>query len=218
MGLSRNSTVRTREAAIGNLLADAMRASAKTDVALTNGGNIRAGRVYPPGSQITRRDILAELPFNNRVVTVEIVGKELKRAIETGLQSLPDSAGGFLQVSGLTIEADLARPAGNRIIAIKVGAQPLDEAKTYTVGTNDFLAGGGDGYDMLRDAKHLLHADDSPMIANEVMVYVRRIGTVRTGVEGRIVLKKALSFALVGDDLAVIGQRAWCRRKQPHVA
>ena len=41
---SRNATVRTREAAIGNLIADAMRASTKADVAITNGGGIRAGR------------------------------------------------------------------------------------------------------------------------------------------------------------------------------
>jgi 5'-nucleotidase / UDP-sugar diphosphatase len=186
---SRNSTVRTREAAIGNLFADAMRASAKTDVGLTNGGNIRAGRVYAPGSSITRRDILAELPFNNRVVTVEINGQKLRRVIETGLRSLPDATGAFPQVSGLTIEADPARPAGNRIIAIKVGAEPLDEAKIYTVATNDFLASGGDGYDLLRDANHLLPAGDSPMVANEVMAYVWRIGTVRTGIEGRIVFR-----------------------------
>jgi hypothetical protein len=31
--------------------------------------------------------------------------------------------------------------------------------------------------------------DDSPRLSNEVMVYLRRIGTVRTGVEGRIVLR-----------------------------
>ena len=66
---SRNATVRTREAAIGNLIADAMRASAKADVAIMNGGGIRAGKVYPPGASITRRDVLAELPFGNRVVT-----------------------------------------------------------------------------------------------------------------------------------------------------
>ena len=47
---SRNATVRTREAAIGNLIADAMRASTKADVAIMNGGGIRAGKVYPPGA------------------------------------------------------------------------------------------------------------------------------------------------------------------------
>ena len=186
---SRNSAVRKGEAAIGNLFADAMRASVKSDVAITNGGGIRAGRVYAAGSQITRRTILEELPFSNRVVTVELVGRELKRAIEVGLRALPVAAGQFPQVSGLTIEADPSRPAGDRVTSIKVGGQPLDEAKTYLVATTDFLGRGGDGYDMLRDGKHLLPDDDAPLIANEVMVYVRSIGTVRTGVEGRIVLK-----------------------------
>lgn len=186
---SRNASVRTREAAIGNLFADAMRASAKTDIGLINGGNIRGGRVYPANSAITRRNVLEELPFNNRVVTVEITGKDLRRAIENGLRSLPDAAGRFPQVSGMTIEADSSRPAGERVRSIKVGGQPLDEAKTYTVATNDFLARGGDGYDMLRDAKRPLQADNSPMMANEAMAYLRRIGTVRAGVERRIVLK-----------------------------
>lgn len=186
---SRNATVRKREAAIGNLFADAIRASTRADVGLTNGGGIRAGKIYAPGSQITRRNVLEELPFSNRVVIVEIIGRELKRALELGLRALPDAIGGFPQVSGMTIEVDASRPTGSRVTSIKVGAQPLDEAKIYTVATTDFLARGGDGYDMLRDGRHLLHADDAPLIANEVMTYLRRIGTVRTGVEGRIVIK-----------------------------
>lgn len=186
---SRNATVRAREAAIGNLFADAMRTAAKADVALVNGGNIRAGRVYAPGSKITRRDVLEELPFNNRIVTLEVSGKDLRRAIETGLRALPDAAGAFPQVSGMTIVADPSRLAGGRVVSIRVGDQPLDEAKTYTLATNEFLARGGDGYDMLRDAKRLLPPDDAPMMANEVMAYLRRIGTARTGVEGRIVLQ-----------------------------
>jgi len=31
---------------------------------------------------------------------------------------------------------------------VTVGGQPIDPAKTYTLATNDFMAGGGDGYDM----------------------------------------------------------------------
>ena len=85
---SRNATVRTREAAIGNLIADAMRASTKADVAITNGGGIRAGKVYPPGSTITRRDVLAELPFDNRIVVLEThrrraQGRDRERAVAT---------------------------------------------------------------------------------------------------------------------------------------
>jgi 5'-nucleotidase / UDP-sugar diphosphatase len=186
---SRNATVRTREAAIGNLVADAMRASAHADAAVMNGGGIRAGKVYAPGAAITRRDILAELPFGNRVVTIEITGAALKSALENGLAQLPEASGRFPQVSGLIIEADTRRPPGNRIVSIKVGDAPLDRRKIYRVAINDFLARGGDVYTAFRDAKALLPPDDSPLLANEVMVYVRRLGTIRTGVDGRIVLR-----------------------------
>jgi 2',3'-cyclic-nucleotide 2'-phosphodiesterase (5'-nucleotidase family) len=185
---SRTATVRMREAAIGNLIADAMRDSADADAAVMNGGGIRGGRIYAPGSTLTRRDILAELPFDNRLVTIAIGGGELRRALENGLSRLPYSSGGFPQVSGLTIEADASRPPGSRIVSIKVGATPLDESRTYRVATNEYLARGGDGYPF-EDAKPLLPPEDSPLLVTEVIDYIKRLGTVRSGVEGRIVLK-----------------------------
>jgi len=48
---------------------------------------------------------------------------------------------------------------------------------------------GGDGYTSLQKGTPLLSANDSPLMANEVIDYIRDIGTVRTGVDGRIVLK-----------------------------
>src|SRR5262249_62309725 len=45
---SRAATVRTREAAIGNFIADAMRWSAQTEGAVTNGGGVRGDKIYPP--------------------------------------------------------------------------------------------------------------------------------------------------------------------------
>ncbi len=79
---SRTATVRTREAAIGNLVADAMRASTHADAAVTNGGGIRGGKVYPPGATLTARDVLTELPFDNRVVAIDISGADLRRSLE----------------------------------------------------------------------------------------------------------------------------------------
>ena len=186
---SRTATVRTREAAIGNLFADAMRASSDADAAVTNGGGIRGGKIYPPGATLTRRDILAELPFGNRVVTIEVGGGELKRALENGLSQLPGPGGRFPQVSGLSIEADLRRPAGSRIISLRVGNLPLDESKTYRVAINDYMLQGGDGYTAFRDGTPLLPPDDSPLMATEVIDHVMVLGTVRTGIEGRIVVK-----------------------------
>ena len=87
------------------------------------------------------------------------------------------------------IEADVSRPAGQRIVSLKVDGAPLDESRNYRIATNDFLARGGDGYDAFRDARHFLTDNDAPLLANEVMVYIRRLETVRTDVEGRLVFK-----------------------------
>jgi 5'-nucleotidase/UDP-sugar diphosphatase len=186
---SRSAMVRTGETAIGNLIADAIRASTGADAAVVNGGSIRANKPYPAGSAIKRGDIFAELPFGNRVGVIEISGKDFKVAIENGLRLLPAAGGRFPQVSGLIIEADVNRPAGQRVLSIKVAGEPLQEEKNYKVATNDFLARGGDGYVTFRSAKQLIRGFDGPMVVNEVMAYVRKLGTVRTGVEGRIVLK-----------------------------
>jgi 2',3'-cyclic-nucleotide 2'-phosphodiesterase (5'-nucleotidase family) len=86
------------------------------------------------------------------------------------------------------VEADGKRPPGSRVTAIRVGGAPLDDARTYRVATNDFIARGGDGYSMFTKAPRLLADSDAPLLANEVMTFLRRLGTVKTGVEGRIVV------------------------------
>ncbi len=186
---SRNAAIRTAEAAIGNLFADAVRASANAEIAVVNGGGLRGGKVYPAGGVVTRRDVLAELPFGNRIAILDITGAGLRAALENGLSLLPQPSGRFPQVSGLTIVADTSRPAGRRIVAITVGGRPLEDSRRYRLATNDYMARGGDGYTMLRDAKALAAGHDGALMANEVMVYLRKLGTLRSRVEGRIVLK-----------------------------
>jgi 2',3'-cyclic-nucleotide 2'-phosphodiesterase (5'-nucleotidase family) len=186
---SRGATLRTREDALGGLVADAMRVSMHADAAIMNGGGIRGDKVLPPGSTITRRDVLAALPFNNRIIPLEVSGRGLKSALENGIAQMPNAVGRFPQVSGLMIEADLDRPAGDRITSIKVDGVPLDEDRNYRIATNDFLARGGDGYDAFRDARHFLSDNDAPLLANAVMVYIRQLWTVRTSIDGRLVFK-----------------------------
>src|SRR5262249_37382917 len=130
---SRTATVRTREAAIGNLVADAMRDKTNATAAVTNGGGIRAGKTYQPGDSVTRRDVLEELPFGNKIVTIEISGRDLRAGLENGLSKLPDAAGRFPQVSGLAITYDVHRPVGSRIVSVTVGGAPLNPNKLYRI-------------------------------------------------------------------------------------
>jgi 2',3'-cyclic-nucleotide 2'-phosphodiesterase (5'-nucleotidase family) len=181
--------VRSQEAAIGNLIADAMRERTRADAAIMNGGGIRGGKVYEPGAAITRRDVQAELPFGNRLVTLNIKGSALRGAIENGLSRLPAAAGRFPQVSGIKLEYDPQRPPGSRVLTIAVGGAPLDPDKTYRIATNDFLARGGDDYSVFAAVAPLIPLDDTPLLSDEVMIYLRGLDAVRHGLEGRLVSK-----------------------------
>lgn len=186
---SRTGIIRTQETAIGNLIADAIRASTGAQLAITNAGGIRANKQYPAGYKLTRRDVLSELPFGNATVMVEITGKDVKDAIENGLRDAPQGAGRFPVVSGLTFEADLKLPQGSRVTALTVDGKPIDLAARYTVASNNFMLEGGDGYSALGRGKTLIGLTDGKLMANEVMIHLRRLGTVEAKIEGRAVLK-----------------------------
>jgi 2',3'-cyclic-nucleotide 2'-phosphodiesterase (5'-nucleotidase family) len=186
---SRSAIVRSQEAAIGNLIADAIRAATGADVAITNGGGIRANRQYPAGAKLTRRDILSELPFGNTSIMVEITGADIKAALENGVSQMENRAGRFPQVSGLKIEVDAKAPAGSRVVSVTVGGAPLDLARKYKVASNNFMLSGGDGYASLGKGKVLIGDTDGKLLANEVMSYVRKVQTVDARTEGRIVIR-----------------------------
>ena len=186
---TRKASVRTGETAFGNLTADAMRKAVDADVAFTNGGGIRGNTVYDAGHKITRRDVLTELPFGNVTMKLELPGSTILEALEHAYSKAPEAAGHFAHVSNIKAEIDTAKEAGGRVSNVIVGGEPLDPSKTYTVATNDFMGRGGDGYGMLRAGKNLIDKDSAKLMANDVMVYVRELGTVKTGIDGRLTIK-----------------------------
>lgn len=183
---SRRATVRSQEAAIGNLIADAMRQTVGADIGITNGGGIRADREYEAGTTLTRGDILAELPFGNKTVKLEVTGAAVRAALENGFSQVENGGGRFPQVSGLVVETNYGRPAGDRVLSVMVNGAPLDDAATYTLATNDYMARGGDGYTALADGKSLIDPIDATLMASQVIDHIAAAGTVTPKVEGRI--------------------------------
>jgi 2',3'-cyclic-nucleotide 2'-phosphodiesterase (5'-nucleotidase family) len=188
---SRNATVRGGEAAIGNLFADAVRETTKADVVLINGGGFRGGKIYPAGTQLTRKDVLTELPFLNKAYVLELSGAHLKEALEQGFTGAENEVGRFPQVSGMRIKADVTRSAGQRVVGVTIGGKPLSPKAKYKLATNDYLANGGDGYAAFKSAKVLIGESDADLIANIVMAYVRAKGTVAPQTDGRIIVGRA---------------------------
>ena len=183
---SASRVVRGGEAAIGDFVADAMRAQTGAQIAIINGGSIRGNRQYAAGHRLTRRDILTELPFGSKTVLTTVTGAQVRAALENGLSQI--GAGRFPQVSGMVITANANGPVGARVVSIEVDGKPLDAAKSYTLATYDFMLRGGDGYGALRDPAATEDYGDR-LVANDVMVHARKLGEVSARVEGRIILR-----------------------------
>lgn len=183
---SRRNVVRGEESAMGNLIADAIRETTGADIAIMNGGGIRADRTYDPGTKLTRRDILTELPFGNKTVLTVLPGSQVLAALENGVSQVEKGAGRFPQVSGMTFVYDPSAPAGSRVSEVMVGGQPLDLNKTYKLATNDYVLGGGDGYAALGGGEVLINGGNGNLMANDVIAYVEKMGKVTSTVEGRI--------------------------------
>ncbi|MBE8955668.1 MAG: bifunctional metallophosphatase/5'-nucleotidase [Quinella sp. 2Q5] len=142
--------VRRNESELGNLAADAFRWAAKSDIAIVNGGGLRADL---PKGDITRRNVMAIFPFGNTLRVAEIKGSAVREMLEHSVEFYPASFGGFLDVSGMTFSYDPSKPARHRVGEIFIGNQPLDEGKTYTIALGDFQTAGGDDYTMLTNLK-----------------------------------------------------------------
>lgn len=144
--------VRTSETNLGDFVTDVMIKATGADVAITNGGGIRES--IAAGS-ITKGDVLTVFPFTNFAVTLEVKGSVIKDALEHGLSEAPNSAGKFPQIGGMVVKYDATKPAGQRVSEITIKGEAYDPEKTYTLVTNDFMAIGGDGYEMLKDQTKL---------------------------------------------------------------
>jgi 5'-nucleotidase len=184
---ARGATLRRGESNIGNYAADAVRVAMGADVALLNGGGFRADRLLGPGP-LTRRDLLGLLPFQNPLVLLSVSGAQLRAVLEHGLGLRVErgQSGAMPHVSGLRLNYDAQRPAGRRIVAIEVGGTPLRDDATYKLAVSNYLAGGGDGYAMLKGLPVLRPAEGSPIETEVLIEAMARDGRIAPAADGRI--------------------------------
>ena len=144
------------------------------DIALLNAGGVRESLARGP---ITVGAVRTLLPFGNTLYTLALTGSTFRDALEYGVTR---GGGAFPYVAGARYAADMNRPEGGRVTSVQVlsgGAwRPLEPGRTYLVVTNAYLAGGGDGYAMLRSAPDC--CDTGFVDAQAFMDMVRRAGTL----------------------------------------
>jgi 5'-nucleotidase len=179
--------IRAAETNLGNLVADAMREQADTDIAIVNAGGIRGNRVYPSGP-LARRALVEIHPFGNVVTTLSVSGRVVLEALNFGTSRLPIAAGQFPQVSGLTMRVDLRAPPASRVRDVKVHGQPLDLDRLYTVAIPDFVMQGGDGYTMFNRRQVLVGPESGPLMLQALERYIVERGDIAPTIEGRITI------------------------------
>jgi 2',3'-cyclic-nucleotide 2'-phosphodiesterase (5'-nucleotidase family) len=169
--------VRRKESNLGNFVCDLIRKRFGADVVVLNGGGFRASIQTGP---VKVSDVLSVFPFGNTLTKMSLSGSVIKQALDYGLSNDPmDNPGQFLQVSGLKLKID-----GDQAVNITVKGKPLDENKMYTVITNDFVAGGGDGFFMFKEIKEKFKTGYT--LADLVMETIRARKKIEASTDGRI--------------------------------
>ena len=187
------TVLRTREAPLGNLFADVVRATYPCDMALINAGGLRTGLRK---GEVTVGDIVAVVPFRDQVVTVKVSGRELREILEFGFSGLPEEQGFFPQISGMVVRVDPNNNPGERVLSLALeDGVPIEPDREYILATNDYVAKGGDGYPVLQ-SKTLINAGKNSQQAAIDFFGGKTLTQYQQGPAARIIFVTAKGSAL----------------------
>jgi len=182
-------TCRAGECEMGNLVADAMLdrvGDQGVTIAIQNGGGLRASI---DSGEVTMGEVLGVLPFQNTLATFELKGSDVVAALENGASQIEEGAGRFAQVAGLRYTFDKAAEAGSRIVSVEVkkgdGFEPIDPEAVYSVATNNYMRGGGDGYSIFK-SEGMNAYDFGPGLEQVVADYLAKNNPYTPYTDGRV--------------------------------
>ena len=137
---------------LGNVVTDAYLKATGADIAFENAGGIRAS---VNAGTITYGDVINISPYGNYIVTKKLTGAQIREMLETSLEirknnivandsgewdAWPNDSGSYLQVGGISVEYDMEKTQGSRVVSIKKDGKTLNENEFYTVAVNNYLA------------------------------------------------------------------------------
>ena len=208
-----DTACRMRECSMGNFVCDAFvygfldqgrkpndRFWTKYPICLNSGGYVRTSfNATENNGTITIGDMYAILPFENVVIAVTVTGKTMRAIFEHSISAYDPEMkrveGRFLQVSGAKVVYDISKPVGQRVKELKFRCgmcevpvfENVVDDQNYTFLTNDYIAKGGDGYDMLSDEG--VYMEDFEFGDIDLMSkYLKERGSVTAGLEDRIII------------------------------
>lgn len=146
------------------------------DLSLQNAGGVR---IDVPAGDITIGTAYTLLPFGNTLFVLDVTGAELKAALENGLTR---KSGAFPYLGHARYTANATYPEGSRLVSLEIKQadgswKAVENTATYRVVTNNYVAGGGDGYTSLKNATGYRY--DTGFVDAEAFVdYVKHMKTL----------------------------------------
>ncbi|MBS1713657.1 MAG: 5'-nucleotidase C-terminal domain-containing protein [Armatimonadetes bacterium] len=137
-------------------------------VALMNEGGIRSAL---NAGRITYGDAISVQPFNNTLTIVDLTGQELKEALESGVLFV--SAG-----TSFTVRS-------GKVSDLVVAGRPVELEKTYRCTFNSFVAKGGDGLEVVKNAKGYRY-DTGLLDIDALLDYLKSKGEIDLKPQNRI--------------------------------
>lgn len=125
--------------ALGAFMADAVRYITKAEIGMQNPGGVRLDSLH--GGNLDKADIFALDPFDNELVIVKMIGKQ----IEDYLNVASTADGDATHVSGIKYTIDQIRLDNGQFGFINAKAylengEPIDPERVYTVAINSYMA------------------------------------------------------------------------------
>ncbi len=215
VGTTDGSITRTdvynNEAALGNLIADAMRAAdfgdgaGAADFAFMNPGGIRADL---PKGDVTFGDLAKIQPFGNTLVKLTLTGAQIKTLLQQQWNVKADGTPDIktLQISGLKYTANMYLPVAERIASLTLSnGTPINATQKYTAVVNNFMAAGGDNYKVLTEASASLAGPIDLDVFYDYIVKTFKGGAITAAIEKRIVINlKAVDTGSSGGSSVII--------------
>lgn len=171
------------ETTIGNLMADLVKSQSEPvykqrtgksiDICLLNHGGIRAPI---PKGPIKTQTAFNVMPFENSIVVAELTSENIHNMI-----SYLAEAKRAHPISGLTIKLD----ANEKVTEALINGKPIEDGKTYTVATSDYLQNGGDRMNFFKNPETLEVLDYK--IRNAMIDYFKSVDTIPARLDGRFI-------------------------------
>lgn len=164
------------EGTLGNWMADIMAQAARdrfpgTEVAFaaTNPGGLRVQEISTGPLLVS--EIYELMPFDNKLVLLDLSGKEVKEFISHMTNS-----------GGWPVSKDLEADLTSGKLEVTINGQALDPDARYQVASIDYVANGGSGAAMLRDKPR----QDSEMYLRDILIeYAEKTPEISVTAEGK---------------------------------